>query len=233
MDKYHDMIRRIIIFAVLSVSFAMLIIFFQARRLPADSKLCGDHWLKCYMVNQGLYNLRIYSKDKKFIKEQAFMLPYKYWRRDQKEITGKIEKYDGDTICLDKGVKLLACSVPLEAEMVRSVDGLVWVKYEPLGEEKNSFVCEVFSTKDGSLVSSGAYALKKYHWDNKKNRTVYEKVQETVKLCDLNYYGGVSICLKNKMALMPDGVIDYNTSTHAGLRVKYDKDGNEIEREEY
>ncbi len=226
------MIKNIGFLALFSITFATIIIF-QANRLPADAKLCGDHWLKCYLVNQGLYSIKIYSKEKKFIKEQTYMLPYKNWRRDQQDLTPRVVKYDGDTIYLDKGMKLLACSVPYEAEMISSVDGLVWAKCEALGKEKNVYLCEIYSTRDGSLVSSGAYAMKKYYWDKNRNKTVYENINEPVKLFNLSYYDGVSIPLKDKLVLMPDGVIDYSSGPDSGLRVKYDKEGNELEREEY
>ena len=225
------MTKKIIFLAVFTAAFALVIIF-QAKRLPADAKQCGDHYLKFYSVNQGLYSCRIYGKDKKFLKEQTYMLPYKHWRRSPPDLAYKVEKYDGDTIYLDKGAKLLACSVPPEAQMVQSVDCLVWIKYEPMDKEKNMYYCEVYSTRDGSVVSAGAYDLKKYHWDKKRNRTVFENAAEPMKTLSPYYYGGVSIALKNNMVLMPDNFIDYNTGTETGLRIKYDKAGNELERED-
>lgn len=226
------MVKRIGI--LLAVTAAMVAIaVMQATKLPADARQVGEHWLKCYMVNQGLYSCRIYSKDKRLIKTQAFMLPYRHWRRDQRELTPRVREYDGDTISLDKGMKLLSCGVPYQAELIQSVAGPVWIKYEPLREKKNLYFCEVFSTKDGSIISAGAYDLKQYRWDRSKNKTVYEDVKETTPLINVNYYGGISISLKDKLVLMPSGVIDYATGPDSGLRVKYNAEGRETASEEY
>ena len=215
-----------------TVSFFAIVIM-QANRLPADAKLCGDHWLKCSMVNQGLYNCQIYDKEKRLIKKQAFMLPYKHWRRNQDELTVRAQNYDGDTISLDNGAKLLACDVPYQAEMIQSADGLVWVKYEAVKDEINMYTCEIYSTKDGSLISSGAYVIKKYYWNKNRNRTVYENIKEFAEPSGISYYGGISIALKNNMVLMPVDTIDYSSGPDTGLRVKYDSEGNELERYEY
>ena len=228
----RDTIRIISLLAVITTTFIVVAIL-QANRPPADAKLCGDYWLKCSSVNQGLYSCRIYTKDKKFIKNKAYMLPYKHWRRNQHELTDKVQKYDGDIISLDKGMKLVACEVPYQAEMIQSVGGLVWVTYEAIKEEENSFICKIYSTKNGSLISSGVYALKKYYWDKKAIKTVYMNIEESIQRFDLLYYGGVSISLNNKMVLMPDGAIDYSTDPYSGLMVKFDAQGSEISREEY
>ena len=229
---YNDIIKIIGVLALFTILFASIIIV-QANRMTADAKMCGDHWLKVSLVNQGIYSCQIYGENKKLIKKQCFMLPYKHWRRDQRELTGRIQEYDGDTISLDKGMKLLACDVPYQAELIQSVNDPVWVKYDAVDLKQNMYSCDIYSTKDGRVVSSGAYIVKKYYWDAKRNKTVYEDVKEAAQFFDLFYYGGISISLTNKLVLMPAGVVDYCTGPASGLRVKYDPEGNEIQREEY
>jgi hypothetical protein len=161
------------------------------------------------------------------------MLPYMYWRGEQRELTPKVRKYDGDTISLDDGSKLLTCEVPYQAELIQSSDGPVWLTYDPADRKRNEYSCDIYSAKNGGTVSTGEYVLKKYHWDNANNKTVYEDIKESSPFIDPSFYGGISIALKDKLALMPAGVIDYSAGPNSGLRVKYDPEGNEIQREEY
>ena len=227
------MLKQLILSALLSASLLAAVAVLQATRLPPDAKLCGDHWVKVLPVNQGLYSCKIYSKDKRYIKTQAFMLPYKHWVRNQPELTDRVQKFDGETISLDKGVKLTACDVPYQAEMIRTVEGLVWVKYELVDPANNTYLCQIYSTKTGCQIASGVYAVKRYHWDSARNRTAFEDVKGYQPLFPLRYYGGVGITLDNKMALMPAGVIEYSEGRNSGLRVKYDNSGREIEKDEF
>ncbi len=225
---------KITFFFCLLLGAAFLIVYSGVIAFPKNAKLCGDYWVSCVGVKQGMYHCKIYSKHgKKLLSQKTYIYPFFYRTLDDVDLSSRVTQYDGDTIYFDGNRKLIACDIPEDAVRVQCINDGAWVSCKQINRKENLYTCTVYSVKDGSVMSRGNYVLKKYHWDVKARKTKYSGVKEHVQWLEMQYYGGVAISLQDNMVLMPYGWIEYPEGPRSGLRVQYNAEGKVLSEEEY
>lgn len=201
--------------------------------IPRDAVSWGNYRIQCARIKQGMYHCAVYrEKERKPVLEKTFIDP-SLSGMSGPDVVKKITRFDVGTIYLAGKRKLVACDIPEDARLVQSVGGRVWIACRLVDEKANVYYCTVYNSKDGSILSAGPYVVKRYGWDASTRRTQYTNVNGLTPYLDFVYYGGVSISLKNKTALMPADWIDYPDGPRAGLRVKYDGEGKVVQEEAY
>jgi hypothetical protein len=202
--------------------------------LPRTAALCGDQWISCTSIKPGMYRCRTWrAADRAPGQERIFIFPFLHGAPRDTAIAAGIARYDGETIVLKDGRKLIAADIPDDAERVASLPGGAWVSCRSVDAAAHLYACNIYAMKNGTLFASGTYVLKRYAWDPAANRVRYTPVKGPAPVWDYVYYGGIGISLNNRMVLMPVDWIDYPDSIRSGMRKKYDARGTEIAQEEY
>lgn len=200
---------------------------------PEDAVPWGKYRIHCALVKQGMYHCAVYrDKEKDPVLERTFIDP-SLSALPGPEVVKLITRFDEGTIYLTGKRKLVACDIPEDARLTQSMGGRVWVAFRLVDEKSNIYYCTVYGAKDGSVLSAGPYVVRRYAWDAAEKRMRYSNIKGPAPAPDPVYYGGVSISLKKKMALMPSDWIDYPDGPRAGLRVKYDAEGKIVQEEAY
>lgn len=201
--------------------------------IPRDAVAWGNYRIHCARIKQGMYHCAVYrEKERRPVLEKTFIDP-SLSGMSGPEVVKKMTRFDVGAIYLAGRRKLVACDIPEDARLVQSVDGRVWISCRLVDDKTNVYYCTAYSTRDGSVLSAGPYAVKRYGWDAAAQRMRYTNVTGPAPFLDFVYYGGVSISLKNRTALMPVDWIDFPDGPRAGLRVKYDADGKAVQEEAY
>ena len=212
-----------------------LVLFVRSsmRGFPSNAKPCDGYYISCLQVKKGMYHCKIFNKERELVSEKTCIYPVYYTSLNEKDLSHRITKYDGDTVYFDTKRKLIVCSVPEDAERVQCLDGGAWVSCRLIDPQEKLYSCIVYSAEDGSVLSEGTYVLKKFFLDENAGKVRYTLAGSNVKSLEPVYYGGIGISMKGNMVLMPSGWIEYPQGTDSRLRVKYNSEGDVLQKEEY
>ena len=206
----------------------------KERDIPGNAKSAGEYLVSLRIVKIGMYHAKVFdSRDKTLIDEKNYIYPVSFQGVKEADLSDKVTKYDDNTIYLEKGIKLVACEASEDAVRIQGAKGRVWVDCSLIDSKNNRYYCTIYSAKDGSVKAKGGYVLNKYYWDDKEKKSKYTRVRGRVPRLDFVYYSGIGITVKNKMLLLPDGMIDYPDGRRSGMRVVYDREGTVLREEEY
>ena len=208
----------------------------QPKEFPQTAKLRAGYWISCVAVKKGMYHCMVFTRWRRnLVIDKNFIYPFLYNNVPDLDLSSKITRIDGDVITFDDNRKLIATNMPQDAVRIQGLKDGVWVSCNPAKGKKGIYVCIIYDIKGANILSSGEYALKKYYWDVKARRSVYFPAKETVKDLELIYYGGIGITARDKMVLLPHGVIDYPDpeGLRGGSRIKYDSQANVLKQEDY
>jgi hypothetical protein len=208
----------------------------QPKNYPQGAKLRAGYWISCVAVKKGMYHCMIFTRWRKnLVVDKYFIYPFLYNNIIDSDLSSKITNYDGDTVTFEDNRKLIATDMPKDAVRMQGLKDGVWVSCTPAKDKKGIYVCIVYEIKGKNILSSGEYELKRYYWDVKARRSVYFPVKDNITNLELIYYGGIGITARDKMVLLPHGVVDYPDPSGArgGIRIKYDSQANVIKQEDY
>lgn len=202
--------------------------------IPKNARTCGEYIISCQKVKKGLFYCEVYdSKNFTLVSKGNYISEYKKDNTKGKELSYRVVSYDGTTIFLKGGIKLIPSEIPNNAVRISSYYGSVWVGCKPVDKKNNRYYCHIYKEKDASLLSKGEYILKKFHYNKNRGKTVFESVKRNTPVGRLKHYNGITITTKNRFVLFPFGWIDYPSGDNFGKLIKYDKEGYIIDEDTY